>query len=74
MTHGMRQAVPAAGESGAHGHRPVLHTSNIKHLNMLCKYRCKNFVTDYGFCRIGSAKPTPTGNPATCPYYERREP
>ncbi len=37
-----------------------------------CK-QCENWANDYGFCRIGSAKPLPTGNPKNCPYYERRE-
>lgn len=36
---------------------------------MSCKH-CKNWSTDYGFCRISSTKPPTTGNPATCPYYQ----
>lgn len=40
---------------------------------MDCKYRCKNWANDYGFCRISSCKPKPTGNAKTCPYFERRE-
>ena len=38
---------------------------------MNCK-NCDNYARDYGFCRINSNKPRPTGNPKTCPFYERR--
>lgn len=36
---------------------------------MNCKH-CENWATDYGFCRISSTKPAPTGNPKTCSYYQ----
>lgn len=36
---------------------------------MNCKY-CANWSRAYGFCRISSTKPLPTGNPRTCNYFE----
>ena len=40
---------------------------------MDCRYRCKNWASDYGFCRIDTADPKPTGLPKTCPHYKRKE-
>ena len=30
---------------------------------------CKNWS---GYCKICSTKPSPTGNPATCPYFGKK--
>ena len=38
---------------------------------MKCK-QCEYWSNDYGFCRISTTKPLPTGNPKTCPFYERK--
>lgn len=40
---------------------------------MNCEYYCKNWASDYGFCRICSCKPSPTGDPKTCPYFKKKE-
>lgn len=39
---------------------------------MSCRY-CENWASDYGFCRICSCKPAPTGNPKTCTYYKPKK-
>lgn len=39
---------------------------------MECR-RCENWVSSYGFCRLSTCKPPTTGNPKTCPYYERKK-
>ncbi len=39
---------------------------------MSCRH-CENYATDYGFCRISSTKPAPTGNTKTCPYYQAKK-
>ena len=38
---------------------------------MTC-WDCKHDDHDYGFCTLCSCKPPTTGNPKTCPYFERR--
>lgn len=35
-------------------------------------YDCDKWNYDYRYCVVCSTKPSPTGNPATCPYFKKR--
>ena len=41
-------------------------------MTMTCK-QCIYYSREYGFCRVESTKPAPTGEPRTCSYYKRKE-
>ena len=40
---------------------------------MRCQ-NCKNWIVTgaLDYCKICSTKPSPTGDPATCPYYRKK--
>ncbi len=38
---------------------------------MNCR-ECDKWNRDFGFCAVCSTKPSPTGNPQTCTYFEKR--
>lgn len=38
---------------------------------MDCKKDCDKWNMDFGFCSVCSTKPSPTGDPRTCPYFNK---